>query len=181
MKKFYINIDGETNSKTVELIDHKSFNFEGENFEYDYKFITPNIIVTRINGENYLVTVSPDLDVETELKNSDFNIDINSTTYKLICKNELDILIEKFSKTHSDKGFKKDVISPMPGAIVKINVKPGDVVKKGQVLIVLEAMKMENELKATTECKVNQVCVEEKISVDKGQILIKLEPVETSN
>ncbi len=66
----------------------------------------------------------------------------------------------------------------MPGSIVKINVKEGDKVRKGQVLLVLEAMKMENELKATQDCIVNKIFSEEKKPVDKGQILLKLEPFE---
>jgi len=63
----------------------------------------------------------------------------------------------------------------MPGAIVKINVKEGNSVKKGDVLIVLEAMKMENELKATGDCKIQKILVEEKMSVDKNHLLIKFE------
>ena len=177
MKKYFLNINNSKEVKELDIIDHKSFSFNSETYDFEYRFITPSVMVIRINGENYIVTASPDTDAETELKNSDFNIDISSTSYKLICKNELDVLVEKFSQSRSDKGFKKDLISPMPGAIVKINVKQGDVVKKGQVLVVLEAMKMENELKATGESKVAQICVEEKISVDKGQVLLKLEPV----
>ncbi len=62
----------------------------------------------------------------------------------------------------------------MPGAIVKLNVKEGDTVNKGDVLLVLEAMKMENELKAPANCIVKKIFVEEKTSVDKGKILIRL-------
>ena len=68
----------------------------------------------------------------------------------------------------------------MPGAIVKMNVKEGDQVKKGDVLLVLEAMKMENEIKVSRDCIVKKIFVEEKNSVDKGQILIKLDSIETN-
>jgi biotin carboxyl carrier protein len=177
MKKYFLNINNSKEAKELDIIDHQTFTFNGESFDFYYRFITPNVLVVRVNGENYVVTASSDIEADTELRNTDFNVDISSTNYKLICKNELDVLIEKFSQSRSDKGFKKDLISPMPGAIVKINVKTGDIVKKGQVLVVLEAMKMENELKATGESKVAQICIEEKSSVDKGQVLIKLEPV----
>ena len=63
----------------------------------------------------------------------------------------------------------------MPGVIVKLNVKPGQSVRKDEVLLVLEAMKMENEIKASRDCVVKEVLVKEKSSVDKGQVLIKLD------
>lgn len=63
----------------------------------------------------------------------------------------------------------------MPGAIVKLNVKEGDEINKGDVLLVLEAMKMENEIKATHNCKIKKINVKEKDNVDKGQILITFE------
>jgi biotin carboxyl carrier protein len=107
-------------------------------------------------------------------------VDINSEAFNVECKSELDVLTDKFSKGKSDSKFKNDVLSPMPGAIVKLNVKEGDLVRKGDVLLVLEAMKMENEIKATRYCRVKKVFVEEKKSVDKGQILIKLDSIESN-
>jgi biotin carboxyl carrier protein len=65
----------------------------------------------------------------------------------------------------------------MPGSIVKINVEEGQIVKKGDVLLVLEAMKMENEIKVMVDCKITKILVEEKKSVEKGQLLMKLEPI----
>jgi len=64
--------------------------------------------------------------------------------------------------------------SPMPGSIVSVNVSAGDVVKKGQVLVVLEAMKMENEICAPTDGTVDAVCVSKGDSVNPGQTLVSL-------
>ena len=67
------------------------------------------------------------------------------------------------------------VNAPMPGTILAINVKAGDAVKKGQVLCVLEAMKMENDITATTDGKVASVSINVGDSVNTGQILVSLE------
>ena len=64
------------------------------------------------------------------------------------------------------------VTSPMPGTIVKINVKPGDSVKKGDVFLVLEAMKMENDITAPADCIVTSVNVNQGASVATGDVLL---------
>ncbi len=66
------------------------------------------------------------------------------------------------------------VNSPMPGSILKIHVNKGDVVKRGQSLLVLEAMKMENDIKAPADGKVIDVKVKQGDSVTLGQILVEV-------
>jgi biotin carboxyl carrier protein len=65
--------------------------------------------------------------------------------------------------------------APMPGLIVRINVSVGDQVKAGQGLVVMEAMKMENELRATAAGRVKSVVAKPGTAVEKGALLIELE------
>jgi biotin carboxyl carrier protein len=67
------------------------------------------------------------------------------------------------------------ITSPMPGSIFKVNVKPGDSVKRGDVVIILEAMKMENEIFAADDAVVVSVEVKEGATVDTGDVLVVLE------
>jgi len=64
------------------------------------------------------------------------------------------------------------VDSPMPGNILKVNVVPGQVVKEGDVLVILEAMKMENEIMAPKDGTVTQVLVEKGANVETGAPLV---------
>ncbi|WP_097027366.1 biotin/lipoyl-containing protein [Clostridium peptidivorans] len=64
--------------------------------------------------------------------------------------------------------------APMPGSIVKVAVKPGDIVKNGQLLLVLEAMKMENEIVSPVDGTVNLVAVDTGQSVNSGELLIQI-------
>ncbi len=66
------------------------------------------------------------------------------------------------------------VKSPMPGTIINVLVKPGQAVKKGDVLVILEAMKMENEIKAAKDATVASVAVNKGESVDTGTVLVTL-------
>jgi biotin carboxyl carrier protein len=67
------------------------------------------------------------------------------------------------------------VVSPMPGKVVRVLVKPGDEVKARQGLVVVEAMKMENELRAARDGRVRDVAVAEGQSVDAGTVLLVVE------
>ena len=70
---------------------------------------------------------------------------------------------------------KSGVKSPLPGVILDIKVNVGDTVKKGQVVVILEAMKMENEIVAHRSGVVKQICVEVNTMVNPGEPLIVIE------
>ena len=65
--------------------------------------------------------------------------------------------------------------APMPGMIVRVNVEAGDAVVPGQSLIVMEAMKMENELRAVVAATVKKVLAVPGTAVEKGALLMELE------
>ena len=66
------------------------------------------------------------------------------------------------------------LVAPMPGLVVRVNVQPGDEVQPGQPLVVMEAMKMENELRATSAGVVGSVRVQPGVAVEKGAVLVEL-------
>jgi len=65
--------------------------------------------------------------------------------------------------------------APMPGLIVRVNVAVGDQVQAGQGIVVMEAMKMENELKASAAGKVKSILATPGTAVEKGALLVELE------
>ena len=66
------------------------------------------------------------------------------------------------------------LLAPMPGLVVRVNVKPGDQVEAGQPLVVMEAMKMENELRSTSAGTVKSVRAEPGAAVEQGAVLVEL-------
>ena len=70
---------------------------------------------------------------------------------------------------------KLSITAPMPGSVLKINVKDGDAVEEGQCLIIVEAMKMETGLHSSLKGKVKKVHVNHDQQVDAGQLLMELE------
>lgn len=69
-----------------------------------------------------------------------------------------------------------NLVSPMPGSIIKVLVSVGDKVSKNQPLVIVEAMKMENEVISQTDAIVKSIFVETGQQVDAGQLLVELEP-----
>jgi biotin carboxyl carrier protein len=68
-----------------------------------------------------------------------------------------------------------EIKAPMPGLVLDILVKEGQVVKKGEALLILEAMKMENVIKAAGDAVVKAVLVKKGLPVDKGTLLMRFE------
>ncbi len=73
-------------------------------------------------------------------------------------------------------GRGETLIAPMPGVVVAVRVRPGDTVSAGQAVIVVEAMKMQNELTVAHDGVVHEVLVTERAAVSAGQPLLKIAP-----
>ncbi len=69
----------------------------------------------------------------------------------------------------------KDVTAPMPGTVLEVTVEEGQVVKAGDVVLILEAMKMENEITADTDGKITKIYAPKGTSVNTGDALVGLE------
>lgn len=111
------------------------------------------------------------LDLDLEAKTIQIRLGHKKTTVQL--KDRFDVLLEKMGMNTAGTGSLKEIKAPMPGLILDLKVAPGDVVKKGDVLLILEAMKMENSIKSPGDGLVKVVKVGLKQSVEKNQVLIQ--------
>ena len=84
-----------------------------------------------------------------------------------------DLLLERLGMSNAAVAKVNELKAPMPGLIVDIRVQPGQAVLKGDPLLVLEAMKMENILKAPADGTVSSIKVTLRDNVQKGQVLVQ--------
>ena len=104
-----------------------------------------------------------------------FDISIAGFRFMLEALDERSRVIRELAGGSSRAKGPAHLKAPMPGLIVRVAVKEGDQVRAGQGLIVMEAMKMENELRAATDGVVKRVAVSPGTAVEKGTLLLELE------
>lgn len=102
-------------------------------------------------------------------------IQLNGRTYEVRLEDEYDQLVDNLGLKKVSRHRAKDVKAPMPGLVLKLAVKEGEKVAAGAPLLILEAMKMENVIKADADGTVKSVFAKEGQAVDKGQLLIEME------
>jgi biotin carboxyl carrier protein len=104
-----------------------------------------------------------------------FEVKVNEKVYHLKLEDELDALLEKMGMSAGASQEMDDVKAPMPGLVLQVFVSEGQAVNKGDNLLVLEAMKMENIIKASGSGTVKAIKIKQKQAVEKNQLLIEME------
>ena len=119
----------------------------------------------KVNGITY--------EVEVEEVDSEFSI--ADTPVAII--EQTPVKVKPLAKTQVKKipVACEKIECPMPGTVLKVNVSPGDDIKKGYVMFILEAMKMENEIMAPRDAKVIEVSVASGATVNNGDVLVVIE------
>lgn len=124
-----------------------------------------------VEGKSYEVRVSPEGEVlEVTWQGRRLPVEVKHPLEKM--------LQQQLGGRAHNRG--ETLLAPMPGAVVAIRVQVGDTVQPGQAVVVLEAMKMQNELAVHSAGIVREICVAEKTAVSAGQPLIKIGPMPES-
>jgi pyruvate carboxylase subunit B len=106
----------------------------------------------------------------------DWELEIDGRRHRVLALDERSRAIRELAGTAAASHGPIELTAPMPGLIIKVEVDEDEQVERGQGLIVIEAMKMENELKATSAGRVVEVRVASGQTVDKGETLLVIEP-----
>ncbi len=110
-----------------------------------------------------------------EREGKEMKLKVNGILLDVSVTDHIDQILDKLGMDVTANAAIKDVKAPMPGSILNIIVSEGDEVNLGDQLLVLEAMKMENVIKAPGEGKVGKIHISEKENVEKNQVLISFE------
>ncbi|MFK7948664.1 MAG: acetyl-CoA carboxylase biotin carboxyl carrier protein subunit [Saprospiraceae bacterium] len=113
--------------------------------------------------------------LEADYNNSTTTVLVNGTKYKLKIEDEYDLLVKKMGLSIATSSKLDNIKAPMPGLVLDIMIEVGQTIEKGTPLLILEAMKMENVLKADGEGVVKSIEITKGQAVDKGQIMIEME------
>jgi biotin carboxyl carrier protein len=106
----------------------------------------------------------------------DWELEIDGRRHRALALDERSRAIRQLTGTAVVSHGPVELTAPMPGLVIKIDVEEAERVERGQGLVVIEAMKMENELKAMAAGRVVEVRVAPGQAVDKGETLLIIEP-----
>jgi biotin carboxyl carrier protein len=111
--------------------------------------------------------------VEADTTAKTMLIKVNGHAYPLSVADKFDELLHSMGLDKAATVKFNDLKAPMPGLVLNVVVEEGQQIKKGDPVIVLEAMKMENILKSPADLTVKKVLVKKGVAVEKGQVLIQ--------
>ncbi|HYG41088.1 MAG TPA: acetyl-CoA carboxylase biotin carboxyl carrier protein subunit [Cytophagales bacterium] len=157
------------NQQAFEIeIKENNFYIDGQLFDLDIYQINENNFHILKESNSFKAEI-----ITTDKTEKKFFIKINGNDYPIDIKDNSDILLNKLGINASLSNIALDVKAPMPGLILDIFISEGSEIKKGDPLLILEAMKMENILKSPRDGIVKSVTISKGKSVEKNQILIK--------
>ncbi len=113
--------------------------------------------------------------LKADLLNKTFSIETGGETFEVVIKDALDQQLEQMGFGTAMGKQVKEIKAPMPGLVLEIAVTDGQVVREGDRILILEAMKMENSILIHADATIKKVAVVAGQAVEKGQVLVELE------
>jgi len=113
--------------------------------------------------------------IAADYNNKTFEIKVRGKAYHIKLNDDYDLLVKRLGLQVAAQQKVKDIIAPMPGLVLEVSVEPGQEVKEGSPLLILEAMKMENVIKCPADCVIKSIHVSKGEAVEKNYLLIEME------
>jgi len=110
-----------------------------------------------------------------DLPNKMITVDVNGVEYEVSIEDSYDQLVKQMGLSANVVKKLSEIKAPMPGLVLDIMVGVGDQLAEGDSIMILEAMKMENVIKAPAEMTIKEILIKKGDAVDKNQILINLD------
>ena len=143
------------------------FFINGEKIEFDWKSFGGSKSLIQ-NNKSYNIDL-----ISFDSNTKEIQVCVNQHVYSVKISDQYDLLLKSMNLNYNTTQKIKSLKAPMPGLILKVHIKEGQEVQKGDSLLVLEAMKMENIIKAPADLTIKQIHAKSKEAVEKDQTLIE--------
>ena len=143
------------------------FIFDGNENGFDVIEIKKGIFHIIKDNKSYNAEV-----LKTNPEEKNLVIRVNGNKYTVQLKDKYDELLEKLGMNNVSSVKIKELKAPMPGLVIDVRVKENDSIKKGESLVVLEAMKMENIIKSPGDLSIKKIHIKTGDAIEKNQIMI---------
>ena len=141
----------------------------GEGFQPEVAVLGPGKLHVVWKRRSYSAEV-----LESHPAEKAFRIRVNRNTYTLQVRDRYDALLRELGMDAGSHRHINEVKAPMPGLVLRVMIEPGQAIRKGDTLLILEAMKMENVLKAPSDGVVSKILVSKGDKVKKNQVMVNM-------
>ena len=141
----------------------------GKSYNFDLKEISKNKMHLLLNQDSHNAEL-----LEIDSNEKLLKLKFKGETISFGIKDDLDLLLEKISIDKNVKNDKLIIKAPIPGLIVNVLCKKGEDIKKGDTILVLEAMKIENTIKSPYQGLVKELYIKKGDKVEKGQVMVEM-------
>lgn len=148
-------------------INNKEIRVEDQVIDIDQVKVNDYVAHILHNGKSYTVEV-----IALNKDEKEATIKVNNNIYQVTVKDQYDQLLKQLGLENMTSNKVSQIKAPMPGLVLNILVQAGEEVKKGDSLLVLEAMKMENMIKSPTDGTIKKIEVKQGDKVEKNELLI---------
>ena len=152
---------------SLKTLGNNKIELDGSIKEVELSQLSHHSYLLKINNNVYQIT-------SEKIDNENFALAINGASYNATVRTTLEEKANEYLQKKTNESGTSIIKSPMPGLIVKIIKQVGDSVEVGDPIILLEAMKMENEIRASASGIIKLINTKENISVEKGEILLEI-------
>ena len=172
------------------MATNKTYKASVNGTEYQVE-LTGNISEARLNGmetavdwsesgagKAHVIRDNKSYDVElvsADPENKLLRMKVNGRDYEVVLKDRYDELLHSLGMDKTMSAKVNEMKAPMPGLVLDVRVSEGQMVSKGDALVVLEAMKMENILKSPADVKVKKIIAKKGSAVEKNEVLVLFE------
>ena len=119
-----------------------------------------------LNGKSHYLTINKQMD--------GYEVTVDHQAHLVQVQDEVEILLEKFGMKNEFPSHAGEIHALIPGLVSRLFVKPGDKVEIGQKLLILEAMKMENEIDSPISGTIGNIYIKASDKVKKGELIMKI-------
>ena len=152
---------------TIEIIDEHHIIVDGQQYEVDFESVSGQPVFSLlVDGDSHEAYVYPD--------DGQWEVLLQGILYPVVVEDEREKRLKSSFGSGPAPSGEFFLKAPMPGLVISIPVKDGQTVSQGDVLVILESMKMQNELKSPRDGQISRLRVKEGDNVERKQTLLSV-------
>jgi len=174
--EYLVNLENETFK--IYVSDDKNVKVNDETYKFDVRKIKEDVYVLNLSGTDFEIKITDSHESKQAASSaklsSRYQVNVNGSQTQAVVDDQRSMIAQSWLLRKSHISKLTTIYAPMPGLITKVLVHKELNVRRGSILLILEAMKMENEIRTLQDCRIESVSVQPGTTVEKNDELLKI-------